>query len=776
MKNIIRFLCLLSLALGMTGYANKAYGVGATTPFTSVEAESGTLANGATIVSLTSPPTTEFSSPQLEASGHSYVHLSALNHSVTLTNNTGHSITAINIRYSIPDSSGGGGITSTLDLYVNGTMRQVVNVNSKQTWVYENTGNYNGMSQTPSSGSAHVFWDETHFFITGAAVANGSTITLKKDSTNTATYYDIDVVDLEAPPAALTQPANSLSITSSPYNAVANNSGVDNTTAIQNCVNDAQTQGKSVWIPSGTFYLNSGTSISATGVTIAGAGPWYSTIYETFSSSGSGWVFLGVGASFQNLCIDDSGTVSTGNQMDAVLGYGDNWTMNNVWASHTMLTWGTGNNITIQNCRVNNSWGDGLNINNDNGTSCTNVTIQNNFVRGNGDDGIAVNSSDPTAPIMDNITVSNNTSVASWWANQIGVYGGSRVSILNNLLVDSVKNTGLNLTAYGGGTTGGHGADLTSATVQGNTILRGGSLGYGQQMPAMSLGYDLNQHNPDSEANILVSGNTLTNPMFAGVALNSNTNMVFQGNTINHPGTQGFTVASNAIGNGVFNTNQLLNLNAGQTAFQDSVPYSTYMTGGISNTGFAQGPYTLPAGWTSGDIGSVGASGGACYNSPTFTIVGSGADIWNTADAFQYVSQTASGNTTITARVNTEEIQVSGWSKAGVMIRETTASNSANAAVLVTPSNGVVMQWRTTTGGSCTNIDITGKTAPLWVRMVRNGSTFTGYYSTNGSSWTSIGSTTISMSSSATAGLAITSQSSGTLCSAMLDNVSKTNP
>jgi hypothetical protein len=44
--------------------------VGATTPFTSLEAENGTLGGGASVVYLTNPPTTQFSSPVLEASGH----------------------------------------------------------------------------------------------------------------------------------------------------------------------------------------------------------------------------------------------------------------------------------------------------------------------------------------------------------------------------------------------------------------------------------------------------------------------------------------------------------------------------------------------------------------------------------------------------------------------------------------------------------------------------------------------------------------------------------
>ena len=118
--------------------------IGATTPFISYEAESGTLGGGATVVSLTSTSTTEFSSPQREASGHAFVNLGNTGQSVTWTNNTGKNITFVNVRYSIPDSSSGGGITSTSNLYVNGSFRQAINVNSIQTWVYESSGSYAG--------------------------------------------------------------------------------------------------------------------------------------------------------------------------------------------------------------------------------------------------------------------------------------------------------------------------------------------------------------------------------------------------------------------------------------------------------------------------------------------------------------------------------------------------------------------------------------------------------------------------------------------------------
>jgi Fn3 associated len=60
---------------------------------------------------------------------------------------------------------------------------------------------------------------------------------------------------------------------------------------------------------------------------------------------------------------------------------------------------------------------------------------------------------------------------------------------------------------------------------------------------------------------------------------------------------------------------------------------------------------SLPTGWSDLDIGSPGIAGSASYSSGTFTVKGSGADIYGSSDQFNYVSQSVNGNLTITARV-----------------------------------------------------------------------------------------------------------------------------
>ncbi|MFO1476466.1 MAG: carbohydrate-binding protein [Verrucomicrobiota bacterium] len=184
----------------------------------------------------------------------------------------------------------------------------------------------------------------------------------------------------------------------------------------------------------------------------------------------------------------------------------------------------------------------------------------------------------------------------------------------------------------------------------------------------------------------------------------------------------------------------------------------------------------LPAPWSTADIGPVGATGSASGNSGMFEVTGSGADIESTADEFRYVYQNSTGDGSLIARVTAQD-NSNPWAKAGIMMRETTDADSRNAAVLVTPGNGVTFQRRTSKGAATTVTVVAGLAAPLWLKLKRAGNSFSGYWSHDGVVWTQVGtSQTISMPSAATAGLAVTSHADGTLCSGRMDNVSLNHP
>jgi regulation of enolase protein 1 (concanavalin A-like superfamily) len=183
----------------------------------------------------------------------------------------------------------------------------------------------------------------------------------------------------------------------------------------------------------------------------------------------------------------------------------------------------------------------------------------------------------------------------------------------------------------------------------------------------------------------------------------------------------------------------------------------------------------LPAPWSDKDVGSVGVAGSASYSSGTFTVNGSGADIWNSADGFNFVSQALSGDLTVTARVTGIQ-QTDSWAKAGVMIRQNLQANSAHAMMVITPGNGSSFQRRTTADAVSTGTAGTSVTAPYWVRLVRRSNTITAYQSSDGNAWTQVGSDTVVMSGTVYVGLSVTAHNNAALNTATFTNVSVTTP
>jgi hypothetical protein len=174
---------------------------------------------------------------------------------------------------------------------------------------------------------------------------------------------------------------------------------------------------------------------------------------------------------------------------------------------------------------------------------------------------------------------------------------------------------------------------------------------------------------------------------------------------------------------------------------------------------------SLPSGWSSADIGAVGAAGNASYSGGTFTEAGAGADIWNTADAFRFVYTTLSGDGSIVAEVASEQY-VASWTKAGVMMRETLDPSSRHALMLVSPGKGLAFQRRVDTAGVSTSTPGGAGAAPYFVKLTRAGNTIAASVSADGSNWTLVGSDTIAMASTIYVGLAVSSHVAGTLATA----------
>ena len=631
MKTSLHLFYASILAIQLIGSGTKAYAVGAATPFISYEAEAGVLGGGASVVSLTAPPTTQFSSAALEASGHAYVQLTGTGQYVQWTNNTGQNITAINLRSCIPDAPSGGGINSTIDLYVNGTLRQAFNVTSTQNYNYEGT-NYNDQTdKNPADGDPRDFWNDTRAFVTGAAIAPGSTLRLQKDSANSASFYDIDVVDLEAPPSALTQPANSLSITS--YGAVANNSGVDNTAAINSCFAAALAQGKIAWIPQGTFYCSSGSGLlHPSGITIVGAGPWYSTLYRSTTSGYVDNLITGTSCTLSNLSLDCSGYSRAANNNNGGVNFaGTNWIVNNVWIEHvTSAFWCAGLNGLVANCRVMSVWSDGGNFNqyqSGNGIG-SNLTYSNNFVRGTGDDAMAINATEGAGYTpMNNVKYVSNTSVDAYGGKGMAVYGGRNLVITNNLITDSARYDGMEVGYFE--QSGG----ISNALVSGNVLIRCGGNGYNDMTAALEVGI---QNTNVIDQGMTLSGNIVSNSIFGGLAVNHSINCTFSGNVITmwNQGSYGVTIWANAIGNGSFINNSVNNLPNFIAYVNNSSTYTATLSGnswGTAPVNLALHKVATVSSVADGTLGTNAVDGnfntrwGSAYSDPQWIYVDLGA-------------------------------------------------------------------------------------------------------------------------------------------------------
>ncbi len=193
---------------------------------------------------------------------------------------------------------------------------------------------------------------------------------------------------------------------------------------------------------------------------------------------------------------------------------------------------------------------------------------------------------------------------------------------------------------------------------------------------------------------------------------------------------------------------------------------------------------TAPRDWTKHDLAELSlwfrgypGSVGSFVEGPvgTYTLTGSGTDIWGTADQFHFAYKTLTGAGSIAARVDSVE-NTNGWAKAGVMIRETLGADSTHAMMVVTPLQGVSFQRRNTTGGTSASDTTPGISAPYWVKIERDLSgNFIAYSSTNGSAWQMLGTPdNISMGVNVYIGLAVTSHDSALACQAVFSNVTTT--
>jgi regulation of enolase protein 1 (concanavalin A-like superfamily) len=182
----------------------------------------------------------------------------------------------------------------------------------------------------------------------------------------------------------------------------------------------------------------------------------------------------------------------------------------------------------------------------------------------------------------------------------------------------------------------------------------------------------------------------------------------------------------------------------------------------------------LPAPWKHVDVGDATlATGSTSFANGTFTISGSGSDIWNASDGFAFVARPFSGDGEIVARVASIE-QTDFWSKAGVMIRASLAPGSRHAMMIISGSGMSSFQFRATDDGGSVAGTPGNTAAPRWVKLSRAGRNFRGYVSADGKSWALSGSTVIDMPADVQIGLVTSSHIAMVLAMSTIDGVAVT--
>ncbi|WP_327291419.1 galactose-binding domain-containing protein [Streptomyces sp. NBC_01198] len=428
---------------------------GASVPFTEYEAEAA-----ATNGSQLGPDYTQ-STVASEASGRRAVTLSGQGKYVEFT--LTKAANAVDVAVNLPRGASG-----TVSVYVNGSkISGKLAVTSQYSYV--DTGWIAG-------AKTHHYFDDSRLLL-GQNVAAGGKVKLQLDAGDTGSAT-VDVADFEQVAGAATQPANSVSVVAD--GADAGGSG-DSTQAFRQAISDAKSQGKEVWIPQGNFKVTS--QIPADGVTLRGAGNWYSVVHSSHfidQGSASGNTKLYDFAVFGDVSVRNDN--SPDNFVTGSLG--PNSVVSGMWVQREKVgLWLTGNNdnLVVQNSRIVGTTADGLNLDG----SAHNVTVKNNFLRNQGDDSLAMWSLG--SPDTGN-SFTGNTIVQPNLANGIAIYGGSNNTASNNVIADT--------NALGSGIAISNQAFLQpfnplsgTVTVSGNTLIRTGALNpnWGHPMGALRV-------------------------------------------------------------------------------------------------------------------------------------------------------------------------------------------------------------------------------------------------------------------------------------------------
>ncbi|WP_329286477.1 discoidin domain-containing protein [Streptomyces sp. NBC_00691] len=441
-------------------------GRGADMPYDMYEAEDGTVGGGATVAG----PNRTVGDIAGEASGRKAVSLDATGEYVEFT--ARRSTNTLVARFSIPDSPGGGGIDSTISVYVDGVFKKSLPLTSKYAWLY---GAEAGPGNSPSAGAPRHIYDEAHLLL-GETVQAGSRIRLQKDAANTSTYA-IDFVNLEqVAPVGNPDPAT--------YTVPAGFGHQDVQNALDKVRMDTTGTLVGVYLPPGDYQTASKFQVYGKPVKVVGAGPWFTTFHAPSTQDNTDVGFRAEAAAKGSLF---KGFAYFGNYTSRIDGPGKVFDFANVtdividdiWNEHMVcLYWGANTDrMTIKNSRIRNLFADGINMTN----GSTDNHVVNNDARATGDDSFALFSAiDAGGADMKNNVYENLTTTLTWRAAGVAVYGGYNNTFRNIHIADTLVYAGITISSLDFGyPMNGFGTDPT--TFENISIVRAGGHFWGSQ-------------------------------------------------------------------------------------------------------------------------------------------------------------------------------------------------------------------------------------------------------------------------------------------------------
>lgn len=435
-----------------------------------------------------------------EASGRQAVQLTASGNYVEFTPT--NPFNAIVLRFSIPNTANGKGQAANLNLLINGAQKAVLNVTSYYSWVY---GAY-PFSKNPGDGSPHHFYDDIRIFFNTTAFPAGTKVRFVGAS---AVTYTIDLADFYNVGAAFPQPAGSISVTA--YGA--DPTGVkDNYTPFTTAIAAGVKANQVVWIPPGSYYFSQKLT-SVNGVTVRGAGPWYTELHGNdfgffglYAPSSSNNVHLYDFAIFGRTITRDDDETSSG-----AGGALSSSTLQNIWIEHNKCgLWldGPFTGLHITGLTIRNTFADGINFH----LGVTNSMVEQTIIRNVGDDGLAMwpQNSQTYGP---NVFQFNTVSLPVL-ANNIAIYGGDGSSATDNLCLDTiVEGAGLQT-----GSRFDSSALSGTTTFARNTLIRTGSFDmYNPSSKGEGAIWLYSDSGPISTGNVLFEDITITDALYQAV-------------------------------------------------------------------------------------------------------------------------------------------------------------------------------------------------------------------------------------------------------------------